>query len=128
MGMFSSSKPTPPQAAHPARPPSSPASAAQARRPAPVAPSSLPSSPPPKAGTAPASSLLLGEIRETKDKAQKAVDYLETMAVPREGEAPTQLQEMVDSLMLVLAEVQALRTEVRELRGLVSPPSRRTPA
>ena len=86
---------------------------------------SVPARPPPMAGTATTGTLILGEVRDTRGVAQQAVNLLEALAAPREGEGEDRLQELVDAVGLVLGEVRALREEVAALRA--SLPVRRVP-
>ena len=66
----------------------------------------------PKAGTSPTSGLLLGEIRETKGKAQEAVNLLEAMTAPSDGEQPSQISEILSALMAV---VESQRRQEQQL-------------
>ena len=109
MPMF---KRQPPPAPQSTRSPSSRLTAAAQpdRKPGPVQP------PGPKAGTALASSLLLGEIRETKGKAQEAVNLLESLTAPPQGEQPSQIQEILAALTAIL-ESQRRMEQLQEAQG-----------
>ena len=69
----------------------------------------------PKAGTSPTSGLLLGEIRDTKGVAQHAVNLLESLTVPPEGEQPSQITEILSALMAV---VESQRRQEQQLEAM----------